>query len=159
MKNNKNKLLLAGIGVLLVISVTFVGCVKDLFDDGKTFYNGPSQIEFFPLSDEYSLRAGEVKSYDITINLISKQLDQPVKVEYEIVDELTTAENGIQFKLTAQSVEIPANSSSAKLPVEISGEGLGVGESVQLALRLKSNDVVKAAPNLSVYIVTIQGRS
>jgi hypothetical protein len=86
------------------------------------------------------------------VNLIGKQFDQPVTVQYDLFggDGGSTAREGTHFK-TARSFVIPAKSSFGELEVEILNPGAQAGvASVDLLLILTGSEGIETSVNYRI---------
>ncbi|HLR31194.1 MAG TPA: hypothetical protein VK074_01810 [Fodinibius sp.] len=137
------------------------GCLNGLFDDGKITYDGPTQLEFVPLSQTVTIGAGETGSTSVNVQLIGEQRGQDLPVSFVVADtaDQHTAVEGVHYTLSTTSVTIAANSSSASFEINLIGDNLEAGDSVQLVLDLQGNSDqnIEAAEELKRYVLTIQG--
>lgn len=86
------------------------------------------------------------------VNLIGKQFDQPVTVQYDLFggDGGSTAREGTHFR-TARSFVIPAKSSFGEIEVEILNPGAQAGvTSVDLLLVLTGSEGIETSVNYRV---------
>ena len=153
--NNLSKILLAGL-----VAMLFVGC-DSLFNDGEIRYDGPTQVEFKPTSQSLTLGSNQGGTLSVNVQLIGEQRSQDLPLSFVVVDEETTAEEGVDYSLPSTSVTIPADSSSAAVDITVSGQDLNTGEQVSLVLELQGNSDqnVQAAEELKRYTLTLLGGS
>ena len=153
--NNLSKILLAGL-----VAILFVGC-DSLFNDGEIRYDGPTQVEFKPTSQSLTLGSNQGGTLSVNVQLIGEQRSQDLPLSFVVVDEETTAEEGVDYILPSTSVTIPADSSSAAVDITVSGQDLNTGEQVSLVLELQGNSDqnVQAAEELKRYTLTLLGGS
>lgn len=86
------------------------------------------------------------------VNLVGKQFDQPVTVQYDLFGgaPASTAVEGVHYKMSRQ-VTIPAKSSFGEVEIEILNPGPQAGvSSVDLLLTLKGNSTINNNTNYSV---------
>lgn len=146
---------------IVIFPIFLSGCLNGLFDDGKITYDGPDQVEFKPLSETATLSASQTGSTSVTVQLIGEQRDQDITVDFSVVDAdaENAAREGVHYSLPSTSVTIAANTSSASFDINLMGENLSAGESVQLVLELQENpdQDIEVAENLKRYELRIQG--
>ncbi|QNL51573.1 DUF4843 domain-containing protein [Olivibacter sp. SDN3] len=135
---------------LVAIPLFFTACMKETDED---FYFRDAIVEFedattgsnvagknYPLLTTLTRDSGE-KEY--RINLLGEQLGENQALAFRIVDEETTAEEGVHFNLPEGNIAtLPANSSFAYLKIDVPDFAPSSGN-VQLVLELTGNEHVK----------------
>jgi hypothetical protein len=146
------------INVTLVAVLFFAAASCGLFDQDSRVYDGPDQVEFFPLSATVDDGAGTL---DVDVQLIGEQRSSDVDISYVVVDSLTDAVEGTHYTLNTPSpVTISANSSETQVEITVEDAGMASGEFAILTLALEDNSGanIKAAENLRFFELTIRGQ-
>lgn len=140
----KNLFKLSGLAVLLM-SFALTGC----FPDNKLVYDGPLQVEF-PYPQEDSILLLIRNEYEIKFQLIGKQQDKDLEIEFEI-DESSTAEYGEDFEIEGGlSSIIPAKDSFGYINIT-ADKVKGRGKTVIINLLGDSSGKVKPAKNYKTF--------
>ena len=139
----KNKIL----SIVLLVPLLLTGC-DSLFDEGdvRKIYDGPDQVEFFPLQDNVSAAGGTV---EVEVQLISSNSNGSGSDITVNLGTEGTAVSGTHFTLAATSVTIPAGSFSATATVNLIAGSVPAGGEVLLTLTMDSVTGAEAATNLS----------
>jgi hypothetical protein len=130
----------------ILIAFSSVSC-DSLFDTGDTekAYDGPTVVEFAPLSRQVNTNVGTTS---IRVQLIGPQRPSATTVNISVVST-STAVAGTHYSLPSTSVTIPANESFVNVPISIVRGSLNPGQSVQLRLLIDSaSDGIQPAANL-----------
>jgi hypothetical protein len=154
------------LGVLLLTGVLVAGC--DFFEQRDRTFDDDPKLEFFPLSetvDESDAEdAGGTVTVETSIQLIGRQRDSELPINYTVVDTTLeaegaeAAEEGTHFTLPATSATIAANSSSAPVEVNVLDNNMDDGNTnYVLFLRLQEDNEVEPAENLKTFTLTIRG--
>jgi hypothetical protein len=146
-------------GVLLLTGVLIAGC--DFFEQQDRTFDDDPKLEFFPLSetiDEGDAEdAGGAATVETSIQLIGRQRDSDLTVNYTVADS-STAEEGTHFTLPATSATIASNSSSAPVEVNVLDNNQDDGDTnYVLYLNLQEDNEVEPAENLKTFALTIRG--
>jgi len=152
--------------VLLLAGVLVAGC--DFFEQRDRTFGDDPKLEFFPLSetvDEGDAEdAGGTLTVETSIQLIGRQRDSDLTVNYTVVDTTLeaegaeAAEEGTHFTLPATSATLPANSSSVPVEVNVLDNNQDDGDTnFLLFLRLQEDNEVEPAENLKTFTLTIRG--
>ncbi|MFO8098685.1 MAG: DUF4843 domain-containing protein [Salinibacter sp.] len=147
------------LGVLLL--ATTVGAC-DMFETRDRTFSDDPKVEFAPLSegvDEADLddRMAEDTTITTDVQLIGPQRDSDLTVDF-VVDDSSTAEEGVHYSLPSTSTTIPANSSTAEVSVTVLNNDQNDGDTnYELFLTLQDGDEIEAAENLKTYTLTILG--
>jgi len=147
------------LGALLLAGILVVGC--DFFEQRDRTFDDDPKLEFFPLSETVDEGDAEAAGGSVTvetaIQLIGRQRDSDLTVNYTVADS-STAEEGTHFTLPAASATIEANSSSAPVEVNVLDNNTDDGETnYVLYLNLQEDNEVEPAENLKTYTLTIRG--
>lgn len=140
--------------MLFLSAAVLTGCFKDY---SKDFLFHDSLIEFdassfeskapgkaYPVLGPYDKGSG-IKTYQI--NLVGAQKAEAQTLHYRVVPEETTAQEGLHYRLPGNgSFEIPANSSTAQIEVEILNFPAESGTDT-LVLELVGNEEIKVSEN------------
>jgi len=129
----------------------------------RTFDDDP-KIEFFPLNDgvneaelDNSFGATDDTTISTNVQLIGPQRDSDLSVSL-VVDDSSTAEEGVHYSLPSTSTTIDANSSTAEVSVTVLNNAQNDGgTNHELFLTLQDSEGVEAAENLKTYTLTIVG--
>lgn len=143
-----------GVIVLLVLMTALIGCEKDfkekfLFTDfmiefDAATWQSPAPGKDYPILGPYEKASG---IYSFNVNLVGAQRDVPTTVKYGIVEEETTAEEGVHFRLLEdREFVIDANSSTSKISIEILDFSAASGTK-ELVLELLNSEKVKVSNN------------
>lgn len=142
--------------IIALLPLLILGC-EDLFDKGdvEKVYDGPPQVEFFPLQQEVSLADG---SATVEVQLIGEQQSSDLSVNFNVNGESSTAEAGVHYNIvTSSPVTISSGTSEVVVEIELIEGSLEAGEEVELYLDLEGADGAEAAPNLDQALIYIQG--
>lgn len=137
------KLALLMIAFLPVIT----GC-ESLFDKGdvEKVYDGPSVVEFFPLSRTVNI--GTTPSTSIAVQLIGRQRSADLPVAFT-VDGTSTAVAGTHYTISTPSpVTLAANSSSVNVVINFIAGSVPAGQERRLVIDLVGADGVAPSANL-----------
>lgn len=129
------------------LPVLFTGC-DSLFDKGdvEKVYDGPSVVEFFPLSRTVTISTTPTTS--IGVQLIGPQRSADLSVAYT-VDATSTAIAGTHYNITTPSpVTLAANTSSVPVTISLIAGSVPAGQERRLILNLVGADGVAPAENL-----------
>jgi hypothetical protein len=154
------------LGVLLLAGILVAGC--DFFEQRDRTFDDDPKLEFFPLSETVdegdAEAAGGTLTVETSIQLIGRQRDSDLTVDYTVVDTTLeaegaeAAEEGTHFTLPATSATLPANSSTVPVEVNVLDNNQDDGETNYLLfLRLQEDNEVEPAENLKTYTLTIRG--
>lgn len=136
----KNLFKLSGLALLLA-SFTLTGC----FPDNKLVYDGPLQVEFpYPGEDDLLLLVQD--TYEIKFQLIGKQQEHDLTIEFE-VDDASTAVEGQHFELDSHTAVIPANESFGYINVTALPANISSAKTLIITLLGDTEGKVKAAQN------------
>ena len=153
--------------VLLTALVFFLAGCDGLFDDpqeGNTFEE--QTAEFKPLSDGIDdgqgIEGGE-GIYGATVQLLAPLNDAPVEMEFEIVEEATTASEGENFVLGGDNADgtftfQPEDSLTTDIAINILDGEIPFGESRSLVIELTDSPEgynLDIAENLKTFELTI----
>ncbi len=145
----KNLFKISGLALLL-ISFTFTGC----FPDNKLIYDGPLQVEF-PYPQEDSILLFIKNEYELKFQLIGKQQDKDLEIEFEI-DAGSTAEYGEDFETdNGLTAIIPANDSFGYINIT-ADKVKGRGKTVIINLLGDTTGKVKAAKNYRTFELSLR---
>ncbi len=139
--------------VLVAVCIMLAGC--DLLEQRDRTYQGPPQLEFFPLDRTANEGSGQVS---VEVQLIGEQRGSPTNVVFSVLDAETDAAAEDYDIVTASPVTIPANSSQTNITIDLNGSGIPEGEFRTLTLQLEDGSDVEPAPNLRQFELTIQGQ-
>lgn len=133
----------------------------DFLENRDRTYDDDPKLEFAPLTANVNEEAIEEAGGDSTlttdIQLIGRQRDSDLEVNFTIADS-TTAEEGTHYTLSSTSATIEANSSSAPVEIQVLDNNADDGDTNHLLyLALQDSEGVEAAENLKVYELTIRG--
>lgn len=136
----------------------------DMFEPRDRTFDDDPKIEFFPLSDgvdeadlDDSFGATDDTTITTNIQLIGPQRDSDLSINF-VVDDSSTAEEGVHYTLPSTSATIDANSSTAEVDVTVLNNSQDDGgTNYELFLTLQDSDGVEAAENLKTYTLTIVG--
>lgn len=150
--------------VLGAVLLTMVVGACDMFETRDRTFDDDPKIEFFPLSngvDEAELDDSFGATSDTTITtrvqLIGPQRDSDLSVDF-VVDDSSTAEEGVHYSLPSTSATIDANSSTAEVNVTVlNNDQNDGGTNYELFLTLQDSQGAEAAENLKTYTLTIVG--
>jgi len=138
--------------VLALMGMSLSAC--DFFEQRDRTYQGPPQLEFFPLTETVDEGDGTVTT---KIQLIGPQRDSDLSVNFTVADS-STAESGTHYTLGSTSATIPANASTTEISVEVLDNNVDDGDTnYELFLVLQDSEGVEAAENLKVFTLTIRG--
>lgn len=147
------------LGVVLV-SLAIGAC--DMFEQRDRTFNDDPKLEFYPLSqgvDEADLDEASSGQTTVTTNiqLIGPQRDSDLPVNF-VVDDSSTAEEGVHYTLPSTSATIDANSSTAEVSITVlNNDQDDGGTNHELFLTLQGGEGVEAAENLKTYTMTLVG--
>ncbi len=127
------------------------------FENPNMIYDGPAVVEFdaavttapaagrtYPLVTVAN-GAGKIKT---RINLVGPQRPAAESVKVVVDTQNSTAVAGTHYRLTSETVSIPANTSFGELEVEILAAPAQTGTTVNLVLMLEGNGgEIKASEN------------
>lgn len=147
------------LGVLLLVGGLATGC--DFFNQRDRTFNDDPKLEFAPLSETVDEADAEAAGGSVTvetaIQLIGRQRDSDLTVNYTVADS-STAEEGTHFALPATSATIEANSSSVPVEVNVLDNNVDDGgTNYVLYLNLQEDNEVEPAENLKTFTLTIRG--
>lgn len=140
--------------ILLLMTITFTGCLNDLFDENDLTFQQDPQLEFRPTSVNEDEDEG---ASEYLIQLIGPQRDSDLSVSFSVDASQTDAVAGTHYSIPSTSATIAANTSSATVTVNFNGTGLDAGQQRVLALVIDEGGEVRPAPNLKTLIITIDG--
>lgn len=139
---------------LVVAVLTLTGCFKDFkeeflfkdfmveFDDAS--WQSPAPGKDYPILGPYEKGSGV---YTFKVNLLGMQKNTPTTINYRVVSDETTAEQGKHFALADNgSFTIDANSSTGEISVEILDFPSESGTNT-VVLELVETDGVKVSQN------------
>lgn len=147
------------LGVLL-LSVAVGAC--DMFEQRDRTFTDDPKLEFYPLTqgvDEADLDDSSSDQTTVTTNiqLIGPQRDSNLSVDF-VVEDSSTAEEGVHYTLPSTSATIDANSSAAEVSVTVlNNDQDDGGTNHELFLTLQDSQGVEAAENLKTYTLTLVG--
>lgn len=126
-----------------------VGCLaltlSACFPDNVTVYEGPLQVEFRPTSATLNLANSE--SYSAIVQLIGPHQNRPISIDF-VVDDASTAVEGVHYTIGSTTAQIPANSSFAEIVINaIPGGFEGGSRTVVVTLLGSTQDEVVPAVN------------
>jgi hypothetical protein len=127
------------------------------FENPAKIYDGPSVVEFdaavttapaagrtYPLVTVAN-GAGKIKT---RINLVGPQRPNAESIKVVVDTQNSTAVAGTHYRLTSETVSIPANTSFGELEIEILSVPAEAGKTVTLVLMLEGNGTeIKASEN------------
>ena len=147
------------LGVLLLAGVLVAGC--DFFEQRDRTFDDDPKLEFFPLSETVdegdAEAAGGTLTVETSIQLIGRQRDSDLTVNYTVADS-STAEEGTHFTLPATSATLPANSSTVPVEVNVLDNNQDDGgTNYVLYLNLQEDNEIEPAENLKTFTLTIRG--
>ncbi len=150
------------LGVIL-LSMAIGAC--DMFEQRNRKYTDDPKIEFYPLNegvDEAALddtlgTATDDTTITTSIQLIGPQRDSELPVSF-VVDDSSTAEEGVHYSLPSTSATLAANSSEVEVDVTVLNNNQDDAETNHvLFLTLQDSEGVEAAENLKTFTLTIEG--
>lgn len=115
------------IGGLLLLMLILSGCFKD-FKEEYLFRDNVLEFDIatweskapgknYPLSGPLEKGSGV---YTFQVNMLGEQRDEPVSLQYRVVDSETTAQEGLHYRLKDQGqFTIDAGSSTGEISIEI----------------------------------------
>jgi hypothetical protein len=143
------------LSLVLLLPLLFTGC-DNLFDEGdkEKTYDGPNQVAFFPLEENYDLNSGTTTAM-VEVQLItgsSSGAGSDVTVTFSTGG---TAVSGTHYNISSNSVTIPAGEFSTDVVVNFVPGSVGAGNEVLLTLTIDSANGAEVAENLktsNIYI-------
>ena len=150
--------------VLGAVLLAMIVGACDMFETRDRTFDDDPKIEFFPLSDgvdeaelDDSFGATDDTTITTNVQLIGPQRDSDLSVSL-VVDDSSTAEEGVHYTLPSTSATIDANSSTAEVSVTVLNNTQNdAGTNYELFLTLQDSQGVEAAENLKTYTLTIVG--
>lgn len=144
--------LLQGVLIAALLGLSLSAC--DTFDQRDRSYQGPPQLEFFPLTE--TVDEGEDPD-PVNIQLIGPQRDSALPVTFT-VDDSSSAVEGTHFSLSSTTATIDANSNATQITIDVLDNDIDDGgTNYVLYLSLQDSEGVEAAANLRTYTLTIRG--
>jgi len=141
--------------LLVIFPLFFSSCdLFPLFEQRDRTFTGDPQVEFFPLSQTRNDSSGTTST---AIQLIGPQRGEPTAVNFAVVDDGTTAQQGVHYEITTPSpVTIPDSASSTTVEINILDGDIPAGEIRTLILELQGGDNIEPAENLKTYTLRIR---
>lgn len=149
--------------ILLLVPLLFMSC--DIFDLRNRVYTGEKLVEFYPPEgatvDEIDEASGDtVVVVKPKINLISPEglAQRDLQIPFTVGDSETTAVQGTHYNIiTSSPLTIAKGTTSTKMQIEITANGLQPDETKVLFITLQGTDIVKPAANYKTFRIIIRG--
>jgi len=146
MKSNKIYIVFAFLFASLATTACFDDQGFDILWDGLEIeFQDASLPSNGPLISNLRLNDDQVDSYNIRVNVVGAQQTAPITVNF-VVDETSTAIEGVHYRLAANSVTIPAGESFAVVPLEVLTGNISPAEAPNLVLRITDTGGIKLSP-------------
>jgi hypothetical protein len=137
----------------LVVVFCLALALSACFPDNVAVYDGPLQVEFRPTSATLNLANDD--SYSANVQLIGPHQNRPLTIDF-IVDDASTAVEGVHYVVEGRSTTIPANSSFADIEIRAIPEAFTDGSRrVIITLMGSQADDVRPAGNYRTLTLTI----
>ncbi|MDR9417723.1 hypothetical protein [Gracilimonas sp.] len=132
----------------LILGITIIGISCDVLDteEERSFYDGENLVKFN--TDETTLFAEEEEeTFEVGVSLLSPA-NGDRSFTFEVVDSLTTAVEGEDYRLDSNSFTISNNEVLGSFPVTVIKAG--VAEAPTLTFRITSENVASFNSTISI---------
>lgn len=137
----------------ILAGILIMGLINSCEPDNLE-YDGPSVVEFFPVSKSVDNGSGETGEL-IKVQLVGPQESAPITINF-VVDAASTAVAGTNYTLvTDGSFVIPANSSFGYINVDVLNDA-AIAADVKLILTLTGNADISPSENYKTFTLTIR---
>lgn len=131
--------------LIVILAATFTACedpgtdilyVEEYLElDAATTVTGSRTFNYLRINDGVGVPSGFI------VNLGAAQSSSPINFTFEIDVANSTAIENLHYTVDANSGTIPANSSTAELPITILDDNINPGEAPTVVVKLTGGDV------------------
>jgi len=118
----------------------------DEFQENKILYEGENMVEFAQSSMSLELlkQPEENVTKTFSVRLMGEPAQQDITVNLEVLQEETTAKEGLHYSFSTKSITIPQGEVTASAEITAHHDGYMIEETNQLVFRIASSSDVPA---------------